>query len=201
MPVDVQVGPFLWEDAPQELRSRLWIALLGNPRLIGNLVEEKVCPPAHCLLHWMHSALLLGYSCSDSGIFTVSRTMRSARSLSVARLHLWKSAFPVWRRWRGGWSTRPRATPQHAAHTAAATPHSRLSTAPYLRPHCMQMVSRQQLRNGLRQRVAVAKPPSTAEGGYPHPPKLRMLSRRGRATGENLQAKDTHCNLDRLEPV
>lgn len=41
-PVDVQVGPFLWEDAPQELRSRLWIALLCNPHLIGNLVEEKV---------------------------------------------------------------------------------------------------------------------------------------------------------------
>ena len=59
MPVDVQVGPFLWEDAPQELRSRLWIALLGNPRLIGNLVEEKVwtqlnaccmrCTLPHCL--------------------------------------------------------------------------------------------------------------------------------------------------------
>lgn len=43
-PVDVQVGPFLWEDAPQELRSRLWIALLSNPHLIGNLVEEKVRP-------------------------------------------------------------------------------------------------------------------------------------------------------------
>jgi len=41
-PVDVQVGPFLWEDAPQELRSRLWIALLTNPHLIGNLVKEKV---------------------------------------------------------------------------------------------------------------------------------------------------------------
>ena len=56
MPVDVQVGPFVWEDAPQELRSRLWIALLTNPDLIGNLVQEKVtlsppkAPSATCCL-------------------------------------------------------------------------------------------------------------------------------------------------------
>ena len=44
-PVDVQVGADLWEDAPQELRSRLWIALLCNPHLIGNLIEEKAGHP------------------------------------------------------------------------------------------------------------------------------------------------------------
>eukprot|EP00873_Tetraselmis_striata_P025428 jgi/Tetstr1/445692/TSEL_003495.t1 len=30
-PVDVQIGPQLYEDAPQELRSRLWCALVANP--------------------------------------------------------------------------------------------------------------------------------------------------------------------------
>ena len=47
-PVDVQVGADLWEDAPQELRSRLWIALLCNPHLIGNLIEEKAGYPPTC---------------------------------------------------------------------------------------------------------------------------------------------------------
>lgn len=32
----------LCEDAPQELRSRMWMALLEDPTLTGNLLEEKV---------------------------------------------------------------------------------------------------------------------------------------------------------------
>ncbi|KAK9818215.1 hypothetical protein WJX72_008962 [[Myrmecia] bisecta] len=40
-PVDVQMGPVLYEDAPQELRSRLWLALLENPSLTGNLHEQR----------------------------------------------------------------------------------------------------------------------------------------------------------------
>ena len=34
-PVDVQVGATLFEDAPQELRARLWTALLTDPTLRG----------------------------------------------------------------------------------------------------------------------------------------------------------------------
>eukprot|EP00884_Botryococcus_braunii_P004172 jgi/Botrbrau1/13756/Bobra.0056s0013.2 len=41
-PVDVQVGPVLYEDAPQELRSRMWMALLNDPNLTGFLSEERV---------------------------------------------------------------------------------------------------------------------------------------------------------------
>ncbi len=37
-----QVGPWLCEEAPQELRSRMWMALLADPSLCGNLLEEKV---------------------------------------------------------------------------------------------------------------------------------------------------------------
>lgn len=43
-PVDVQVGPVLYEDAPQELRSRMWMALLNDPNLTGYLSEERVRP-------------------------------------------------------------------------------------------------------------------------------------------------------------
>lgn len=43
-PVDVQVGPVLYEDAPQELRSRMWMALLNDPNLTGYLSEERVGP-------------------------------------------------------------------------------------------------------------------------------------------------------------
>ena len=32
-PVDVQIGPQLYEHAPQELRSRRWMALLDTPTL------------------------------------------------------------------------------------------------------------------------------------------------------------------------
>lgn len=38
----LQVGPLLCEDAPQELRSRMWMALLADRTLCGNLLEEKV---------------------------------------------------------------------------------------------------------------------------------------------------------------
>lgn len=37
-----QVGAMLCEDAPQELRSRMWMALLADPTLCGNLMDEKV---------------------------------------------------------------------------------------------------------------------------------------------------------------
>lgn len=39
-----QVGPVLYEDAPQELRSRLWMALLADPSLTGTLQAERACP-------------------------------------------------------------------------------------------------------------------------------------------------------------
>ena len=47
-PVDVQMGSELWEDAPQELRSRLWMALLDHPELVGTLTEELVCTSMGC---------------------------------------------------------------------------------------------------------------------------------------------------------
>lgn len=33
-PVDVQVGAQCYEDSPQELRSRLWMAILEHPELV-----------------------------------------------------------------------------------------------------------------------------------------------------------------------
>lgn len=41
-PVDVQVGEQLWTDAPQELRSRLWMALLQHTELTMELRSEQV---------------------------------------------------------------------------------------------------------------------------------------------------------------
>ena len=35
----------LYEDAPQELRSRLWMALLADPSLTGFLQHERARPP------------------------------------------------------------------------------------------------------------------------------------------------------------
>lgn len=42
-PVDVQIGPQLYENAPQELRSRLWIALLDNSTLATSVECSAVC--------------------------------------------------------------------------------------------------------------------------------------------------------------
>ena len=42
-PVDVQIGPQLYERAPQELRSRLWIALLDNGTLATSVENSAVC--------------------------------------------------------------------------------------------------------------------------------------------------------------
>lgn len=50
-PVDVQLGGQLWEDAPQELRSRLWTALLEHPELVGTVSEELVSWLAFCILN------------------------------------------------------------------------------------------------------------------------------------------------------
>ena len=41
-PVDVQVGEQLWTDAPQELRSRLWMALLQLPAFVLLLDSRQV---------------------------------------------------------------------------------------------------------------------------------------------------------------
>ncbi|KAL0035338.1 hypothetical protein WJX77_001763 [Trebouxia sp. C0004] len=43
-PVDVQIGPQLVEEAPQELRSRLWLALIDNPQLCHTYDDGKVEP-------------------------------------------------------------------------------------------------------------------------------------------------------------
>jgi hypothetical protein len=43
-PVDVQVGPQLFEEAPQELRSRLWLALLQRPELCARY--QAMCAAA-----------------------------------------------------------------------------------------------------------------------------------------------------------
>lgn len=40
--MDVQIGPQLVEEAPQELRSRLWLALIDNPQLCHTYDEGKV---------------------------------------------------------------------------------------------------------------------------------------------------------------
>ena len=49
-PVDVQIGPVLYEDAPQELRSRMWWALLENPKLVSLLGTERVSASGrHCM--------------------------------------------------------------------------------------------------------------------------------------------------------
>ena len=46
-----QLGPVLYEDAPQELRSRLWMALLADPSLTGNLQAERVSACLVCPLY------------------------------------------------------------------------------------------------------------------------------------------------------
>ena len=63
-PVDVQIGPQLVEEAPQELRSRLWLALIDNPQLCHTYDEGKVCilhsthaSTSHHKLHWPHAAM------------------------------------------------------------------------------------------------------------------------------------------------
>ena len=54
-PVDVQVGTQLWTEAPQELRSRLWLALLQQPALGFLLSDQQVwcvfpgAPSSPCL--------------------------------------------------------------------------------------------------------------------------------------------------------
>jgi len=40
--VDVQIGPQLYENAPQELRSRLWVALLDNSTLATSVEHSAV---------------------------------------------------------------------------------------------------------------------------------------------------------------
>ena len=46
----MQVGPQLVEEAPQELRSRLWLALIDNPQLCHTYDDGKV----QCSVHMMH---------------------------------------------------------------------------------------------------------------------------------------------------
>lgn len=40
--MDVQIGPQLYEHAPQELRSRLWVALLDNCKLANSVEHSAV---------------------------------------------------------------------------------------------------------------------------------------------------------------
>ena len=37
----MQVGALVCEEAPQELRSRMWMALLEDSTLCGSLLDEK----------------------------------------------------------------------------------------------------------------------------------------------------------------
>ena len=48
-PVDVQIGPQLYERAPQELRSRLWIALLDNGTLATSVENSAVRVALVCM--------------------------------------------------------------------------------------------------------------------------------------------------------
>lgn len=45
--MDVQIGPQLYENAPQELRSRLWVALLDNSTLATSVEHSAVSFVAH----------------------------------------------------------------------------------------------------------------------------------------------------------
>eukprot|EP00887_Chlorella_sp_A99_P003329 scaffold26.g3329.t1 len=45
-PVDVQVGFVLYEDAPQELRSRLWMAVLEHPELVSEFKALRAAATA-----------------------------------------------------------------------------------------------------------------------------------------------------------
>lgn len=67
-PVDVQIGPVLYEDAPQELRSRMWWALLENPKLVSLLGTERVCVQTlstYCHVHLASANGSAGVSCSS----------------------------------------------------------------------------------------------------------------------------------------
>ncbi len=45
-PVDVQIGPQVYEGASQDLRRRLWISLLDNGSLASDVTHSNV-GPAH----------------------------------------------------------------------------------------------------------------------------------------------------------
>lgn len=50
-PVDVQIGPQLVEEAPQELRSRLWLALIANPELCHTYQDGQVSQASCSIPH------------------------------------------------------------------------------------------------------------------------------------------------------
>jgi hypothetical protein len=58
-PVDVQIGPQLYERAPQELRSRLWIALLDNGTLATSVENSAVCFVTVCASRLLYIAVLV----------------------------------------------------------------------------------------------------------------------------------------------
>lgn len=47
MAVDVQIGFQLYEDAPQELRSRLWMVLLHHPEVVEKFRQESSTPDGY----------------------------------------------------------------------------------------------------------------------------------------------------------
>ena len=60
-PVDVQIGPQLYERAPQELRSRLWIALLDNGTLATSVENSAVCTALVSMCHLLCVAILASH--------------------------------------------------------------------------------------------------------------------------------------------
>ena len=60
-PVDVQIGPQLYERAPQELRSRLWIALLDNGTLATSVENSAVCIALVTMYHLLCVAVLASH--------------------------------------------------------------------------------------------------------------------------------------------
>ena len=54
--MDVQIGPQLYEHAPQDLRSRLWIALLDNGTLATSVENSAVCGTDRACPVWVIAA-------------------------------------------------------------------------------------------------------------------------------------------------
>lgn len=65
-PVDVQIGPQLYERAPQELRSRLWIALLDNGTLATSVENSAVCIVTVCAPRLLYTQTLASHDILQS---------------------------------------------------------------------------------------------------------------------------------------
>lgn len=88
-PVDVQIGPQLVEEAPQELRSRLWLALIDNPQLCHTYDDGKVEPALGSSLAATRGRTAPSDSStrSNDGFVSVGSARSSSSNNQIGSLH------------------------------------------------------------------------------------------------------------------